>query len=398
MSKKKSKINKNSAIGQSTSQSLVISATPKKVLTKNQQAFNKLSLRIEKLHKDIEKKQSQFDLALKIYGNEIYPIINRLSGHSRKLVTVLWDIFKSYKLSKSDQRNLKQIIKDHVTELCTDLDEAPDKDLSDIYKALNGETYEKMKQREEEGELEDIQSFFEQMEMDTTDLDMNDREAVMEKVKEAQIKLKEDAEAAQASAATNTNTKKKKKSTKQEVHEKLQKESAEMKQKNISTIYKQLAKLFHPDLEQDEERKAGKEILMRELIAAYESKNLHTLLMLELKWIHNENDHLETLSEEKLSIYLEILREQAGSLQNDMYNICRQSRYVILTQRFGHSVQNFPLEVVNNELKKVKDIEKGLQKEIAEFQTPNALRSVKQMITSWKQAQRYSFDMDDFMM
>ena len=30
---------------------------------------------------------------------------------------------------------------------------------------------------------------------------------------------------------------------------------------------------------------------MKSLTEAYEANNLHALLMLELKWIHNENNH-----------------------------------------------------------------------------------------------------------
>ena len=137
-------------------QSLVIGTPGKKALTKNQQAFNKLTKRIEKLHKDIEKKELQFDAALKIYGNEIYPISSELDMCRRQLVTILWDAYQSYKLSKTDQRHLKAILKDHVFELCRQPEGREDEALNDMFTQLNGETFERMEQREKESLKEEM--------------------------------------------------------------------------------------------------------------------------------------------------------------------------------------------------------------------------------------------------
>src|SRR5206468_1470805 len=68
------------------------------------------------------------------------------------------------------------------------------------------------------------------------------------------------------------------KTAKQLDKEKAEQEAAQLKQKNITTIYRQLAKLFHPDLEQDEDRRMEKEVLMKSLTEAYEANNLHALL------------------------------------------------------------------------------------------------------------------------
>lgn len=126
-------------------QGLVITRGGKQTLTKNQQAFNRLTQRIEKLHKDMENKQLQFDAALKIYGREVPPIKIRLTGYQRRLVTILWDVYKSRKLSKTDQRHLKIIIKEHVQELCTQTEGEPDEALKKIYSELEGISFDKMR-------------------------------------------------------------------------------------------------------------------------------------------------------------------------------------------------------------------------------------------------------------
>lgn len=383
---------------QSNPQNLVISKAGKKVLTKNQLAFNKLTKRIEKLHKDVEKRKLQFDTALKIYGDEIHPIVNKLDAHRRKLVTVLWGVYESYKLSKTDQRHLKNILKDHVIELCHQPEGRADTALNEMFTKLTGETFERMEQREKESLKEGMLRAAKLMELDINldGIDTNDINAMQEKVAELEQKMAEKQEQEEEQYAQYKKSKPAKKMTATQLEsERMQKASDEMKQKNIGTIYKQLAKLFHPDLEQDEERKIEKEVLMKELTVAYEAKNLHMLLMLELKWIHNENDHLETLSEEKLSIYLQILREQARDLEYEINSISHQPRYSVLTEVCGLSVQRYPLETVYQHLNELKQIESAFKKDLKAFQSPTAMKHIKEMIQEWKQDQQHKREVDD---
>jgi len=227
-------------------------------------------------------------------------------------------------------------------------------------------------------------------------IDTNDMRAMQEKVNEMEQKMAEKQEQEEQRYAQFKRKKpEKKKTAKQLESEQMQKAADEMKQKNISTIYKQLAKLFHPDLEQDEGRKIEKEALMKELTTAYEAKNLHTLLMLELKWIHNENDHLETLGEEKLLIYLQILREQARDLEFEINSISHQPRYAVLMEVCGLKVQRYPLETVYQHLSELRQTESAFKKDLKVFQSPTALKHIKEMIQEWKQGQQQKRGFDD---
>ncbi|MEO6730345.1 MAG: hypothetical protein ABIN01_03955 [Ferruginibacter sp.] len=373
---------------QPKSRGLVILKAGKKILSKNQQAFNKLTQKIEKLHKNIEKKQLQFDTALTIYGNEIHPVKITLAGYRRQLVTILWNTYKDYKLSITDQRHLKAILKEHVVELCTQMPEEPDEALKKMFGELEGISIESVLQREKQMMKSEMEEMCADMNIDAGfgDIDANDDKAMAEKMAELQQRLKEMAEKDQEPFGHRP--KKRKLTPKQEENERMRQAVEAMKQKNISTIYKQLARLFHPDLEQDEERRAQKEILMKELTAAYEAKNLHALLTLELKWIHKENDHLESLGDEKLAIYLEILREQARSLEQEIDDIYHQPRYQVLVEEFGWDVQRFPIETVKGQLLELKDIQASFKRDLEDFQSPHALRHIKSMIAEWKMAQR----------
>ncbi|MBC7889924.1 MAG: hypothetical protein H7Z13_18770 [Ferruginibacter sp.] len=374
-------------VTQRKTQSLVISSGGKQVLTKNQQAFNKLTQKIEKLHKDIERRQFQFDTALQIYGNDVFPVKSRLAGYRRQLVTILWDIYKSKKLSKTDQRHLKTILKDQVQELCSQMEGGPDEALKKMFAELEGISFERIMQREKEMMKSELEEMFDEMEMDIDfdGVDLHDEKAMAEKMAEVRQKLTEKEE--EDEEQFKRDRLKKKKTAKQQENERIRQAVDEMKQKNISTIYKQLAKLFHPDLERDEERKLEKDVLMKELTAAYEAKNLHALLTLELKWIHKENDHLESLSEEKLSIYLQILREQANDMEHEMYAIFQQPRYQVLVQEFGLGVQRAPLETVKAHLRDLQNMDIAFKSDLENFQSPHALRHIKRLINEWKNMQ-----------
>ena len=76
----------------------------------------------------------------------------------------------------------------------------------------------------------------------------------------------------------------KKKTRKQIENEALAIKIKEAKSKSINTIYRQLAKILHPDLEQDEVLKSEKAKVMQDVTQAYQEKNLPALLRLEMSW------------------------------------------------------------------------------------------------------------------
>ena len=361
---------------------LTISKSTNKKLSKNQDAFNKLTKRIEKLQKDIEKKQSQLDLALKIFGTDIYSTKQLVTQYRRELVVLLWANFNTKKLAKNDQQNLKQIIREHLQIYLIELATEPDEEIKKIFNILESSSYDERLTLEKETAKQRMLADLKQMKADLRNIDINDEEALLNKYYEARHKIFNE-QSANNNGPQQTHNKNK--SAKQLEAERIQQEIDSIQQKNIGTIYKQLAKLFHPDLEQDIERKAEKEILMQQLTAAYEAKNLHALLTLELKWIHKENEHLESLTDEKLAVYLQILKEQAQQLEDEKREIIYQPNYSVLAQTFGIGVQKYPVEIVQIHLNEVRETAENFKMSVADFSSDYALRYIKQMIKQWKQ-------------
>ena len=369
-------------INPSKNTGLNIRGGAKKQLSKNQLAFNKLTQKIEQLNKEIERKKLQFDAALKMYATELYPAQLKLLEARNKLITTLWGIYLSKKLSKPNQRQLKQVLLFHLGESFQQHTTEPSKELQDIFSALNGISYNDAKKAEAEMMADQVKAHFARMKIDIDGLDLEDEAAMAAKLAELgqQIEMEE----ARQEEKRNQRKAKKKKSNKQEEYEKLQQAVQDAKQKNIGSIYRQLAKIFHPDLEQNAEKKVAKEILMKELTAAYESKNLHALLSLELKWIYKESSHLETLADDKLSVYLQLLKEQVTNLEYEKQGIFQQPQYAVLAREFGAAIQAAPLRIVQQQVQTETEFAMGFEGDIADFTGDKALRHVDRMIKQWK--------------
>jgi hypothetical protein len=362
--------------------SLAIAKKGKHKLSKNQEAFNRLTQKIEKLQKEIEKKQIQFDVALGIYSKEYYPAQLKMLENRQKLIIVLFGIYKKNKLSKPNQRHLKEVLQFHLQEYFEQSDTEPGKELQLIFSELENISYDKMMEQEEEQMKAHLEEMLEKMNVDIAGIDLKDEAAITAKIAEARHKM--EAMQEENNERERKRNIKKSKTAKQIEVDKIQQAVKENKQKNISTIYKQLAKLFHPDLEQDTDRKVEKEILMKELTKAYEAKNLHALLMLELKWIHKENDHLESLTDDKLAIYLQILKEQAMDLEHEKNTIIQQPQYSVLLSQFGFQLQKYPVEMVKEQVKNVLEETLNFESDIKDFESDMALRFVNEMIKQWK--------------
>jgi hypothetical protein len=140
---------------------------------------------------------------------------------------------------------------------------------------------------------------------------------------------------------------------------------------------------------------------MKSLTEAYETNNLHALLMLELKWIHNENNHLESLTEEKLGVYLDILRKQANELEREKWQIIHQPRFFALLERYGYRPLTYPVKAVKEDIEDIKEEQEALEKDIAVMQSAQATQYLKGMVQHWKEEQklqqRGEFMLDDLL-
>lgn len=79
----------------------------------------------------------------------------------------------------------------------------------------------------------------------------------------------------------------------------------------IKSLFRQLAKAFHPDREQQEHLKEEKTDLMKKITAAYENQDLYGLLKLE-------KEHMEPreFSEDKIELYIKHINDRLKELKS----------------------------------------------------------------------------------
>ena len=79
----------------------------------------------------------------------------------------------------------------------------------------------------------------------------------------------------------------------------------------IKTLFRQLAKVFHPDKELQEHLKEEKTDLMKKITAAYENQDLYSLLKLEKEQLGPRE-----LSEDKLKLYIKHINDRLKELKS----------------------------------------------------------------------------------
>ncbi len=306
---------------------LVLLSRPDRPLTKGQRTFNRLAARVEELRAKLQTETRRLDRALAYYGTHLHPKLLRLTA-LRKDIVRLWAPYLTRKhlKQKRDREALRMILAGQFEEIMTLEGSLADDDLRAIFERIHGVDYQ---QAEREG-FEETRSAIEDMfaeagiDMDLDDLkpDMSP-EAMAAKIAEMAGRFQEKTE----NEESEWRPPERRKTRRQLEKEERLRQAEEVRKKSIASIYKQLAKVLHPDLEPDNERRQSKVVLMQELTAAYRNNDLHTLLRLELEWIRREESDLDRLTEEKLSIYNQVLRDQAKELERELAGLPYHPRY-----------------------------------------------------------------------
>jgi len=300
---------------------LKISAGKKKKLTKNQQAFNRLTKRIEQLQQAIRKDTTKLETVLKAYNASIPSLQQEISKSRLTLAKALGETTKKLKFGSRQADNLRKVI----LLLC---DEAfayvePDRETEQFYNDWSESNYREEVQSQN---LAMKKAFAEHakdafgMEIDLDALGDTPEEftrfarRILNEFKNSENQQKERSFG-------------KKKSKQQLAREELRQKEEAHQLKSMRSLYLSLAKALHPDIEMDLSEKKRKEELMKKVTAAYADKDLSTLLKLEMQWVASETRTLDTLPDEKLKLYIASLKEQAAALEEEHASVFYNSRF-----------------------------------------------------------------------
>lgn len=323
-----------------------------KPLGREQKRFNKLLARIENLRKDIAARTRAMDAGLAEYVRRIHPLELRLHEARRKMVTELGKIWRDpksagFRLGKKQRAALRDVLLHQFDCLQQFPPGDDDADLCRLNDELIAAAEAEMNAANGKGGAgdddapggggpkggPDLSKFHPGMSEEEMVAEVRRQFLEMNGLTEEDVKAL-DEEIGQAPPPP---PRARKPTAAQLRKAQREAEMAEARKRGLATIYKQLAKILHPDLERDAERRAEKERLMQELTAAYKAGDLHTLLRLELEYIHREQGNLERLGEEKLAVYCEVLAEQVRELEAEYEEIGYAPRYQAMANhlRFG---------------------------------------------------------------
>lgn len=367
--------------------SLKIVAKEQKPLSKNQQMFNRLTKRIELLKFDITQESDKLNMLLDLYGREVIPLHDSIANSRIALAMVLGKATDQTKFTKKQL----QEIGDAIVELCREAFKSidPSDEQVAFYDLWSKTTYKE----ELEQQMNMAKEMFSDMMSDVygMNIDLDDVEDTPEGFARFQQKMREQQQQEQQDRKKTTRPKTKKQQAKEEA----QKAEEAIKNRSIRSIYIALAKVLHPDGESDIDLKAEKEEIMKRVTVAYDQQDLPTLLKLEMEWVHKTSEHLEQLTEDKLKLYLSVLKQQVTELENEKLSIIHSPRYEAVTA-YACMPTKIALSRIRKTKKELVNICSNLADFSSRFEKPNAKREVIEFAISYKVLMEEKEEMEAF--
>jgi hypothetical protein len=369
--------------GHAQTAGLLLVARPDRPLTPAQREFNRLVARVEKLREKLATETRRLDQALKYYGEHLHPRLQRISARRKDLIRALAPFLDGKQLAKQNRKLLRLLIADQLEMTAAEGGPIDDVDLREIFSRVHGVRYEDAAREE----LDEVRSEMESMLADFgIDVDFSDLspdmtpEAMAAKAAKVAAEIRQKAEEPPSQGDEP-------KSKRRRKQEERARQAEESRKKSIASIYKQLARVLHPDLEPDPERRERKLAFMQELTTAYHSNDLHTLLRLELQWIEREENNLDRLTDGKLAIYNRVLREQSAELKLEIENLEYDPRY----QAIHVSDGPFDLRVMTDGPERARHIDmaiSSIERSLERLRGKDALQEVLIAIRGFRESYR----------
>ncbi|MBL9174780.1 MAG: J domain-containing protein [Verrucomicrobiales bacterium] len=374
--------------------SLILGNPRTKPLTRGQKTFNRLVRRIEDLRKEMARETERLDRLMGAYAADLHPLELDILEQRKALVRALRPFLKGKSLPGRRQRDtLRTLLYDQLETIQSIAGPVwTDEDLRDLWNELDA-VFRARRSRLDDTLFNEFQSVAEQ-EFDAMGLKVDlskfrpgmTPQEFQEAMEDVHRQVEEAPDPEPKPRGTSQTPPGSKPRPTAADRKRLEEE---LRQRDLSSLYKQLAKLLHPDLEADPTRRAEKESAMKRLTTAYKDRDLHALLELELEWIQHEGADASRLGDQKLRIYNIILEEQARDLEDRLREISLHPRYAPL-QRYSDPFEDPGMmnprkvrERLTTELQELKTL-------VCRLSGPDILPEVRQLIQDYRTAPSYS--------
>ncbi len=296
-----------------------------------QHEFNRLMKQLESAQRKQASERVRLDQVLDRCIRELMPLLEKLHRADRDLIFAGMAALNTAKLTKNRRKWFADLISGKASDLLSDSAGLNADDVERLQAVVDDlgpclmEQNEKMNVKED---LDYIRTMLEQMaknagiDLDISDIDMESDPD------EIQRQFRERMRSAFKEAGENSPKSSQRKSTKSQLEKQARlKQQEEAKKRDFKTLYKQLAKALHPDLEIDPLLKSHKETWMKRLTSAYSNGDLHDMLRIEMEWLGEEAGNLAKAGDDKLKVYCTVLKEQIASLKDQTAMLIHEPQY-----------------------------------------------------------------------
>jgi hypothetical protein len=272
------------------SRNLMVKKEKDQSASSHHKMFNRLIKKVQELQSQREKIVCALDETLQFYHATVRPDELLLLQHLTALVDIAYGFYKTAKgFSKNELKVVRAWLTEKVNQICSMYEPKNiPATIKEIFKELNNVGYDECF-AQELGEFKEslqrtIKSFLGE-DIDLSDIDFTgSQEDVMQsifvKMGKTAIDFKE-----KLSQASKTKKQIEKEAKKQAIEE--------IQAKSLHSMYTQLARALHPDLEQDPEKRTLKEELMKKLTVAYANGDLFSLLKIEMEGMSNSVEKIK---------------------------------------------------------------------------------------------------------
>ncbi len=346
---------------------VILNKTEKSPLTSSQITFNRQRRKIDQLYEQIKMRQNEYEQALTLYHSEVRPSQKTLADLITEFLLKVMDLTQAPKaLNKKERQTLHRVVEDDLNLLFFLL---PLSDISEEMKTLYKHVFKKNNNDILPEELSDLKEMLKNdFDVEIPDLGPDDKlEDIFIRVKETLDARKEKERGLPPP---------KSKSKKELLKEKHTRDLEALQNRGIGNLYKRLVKEFHPDLEQDAEKKSEKELVMKRVTEAYERRDLVSLLNLESECF---SESAEPFSEQTIKIYNGLLKNQIKELQDELALTYLNPRYIEI-RKYVQKDPNKPLEVMRDFFNECPSMIDQYSGRLSDLSQPLPLKALKQAL------------------
>lgn len=300
-------------------------------LSKTQEEFNRLIKSLAQTKARHVCEQARLDESLITASRELMPLVERRSRLERDLISQAYQFMQTLKLSPQRRLWLTDLLcrkAENLLEDPTGLSTGDSENLRTIIQELNPEA-DAQTTADLHRKFHETRAMYENLahqaglDLDLSDLDPDGDPEDFSRI--VQERLHAAREKRADSPTTEKPTRQPTKAQAEKQRKRTELENA--KNRDLKSLFKQLAKALHPDLEPDPTLKEHKKVWMQRLNAAYATDDLREMLQLEMEWLGEEATNLADAGDEKLQVYCMVLKGQIAELKQQIIHLSYEPQY-----------------------------------------------------------------------